>query len=644
MLIKEKDMPEDSGISTKKRKAGLLKRPAFMLALALLICFISALGSSLVKSGGGSITVKKLQWETPSGHMQNAQLFIPKGAAKESPAPAVVVSHGWYDNSDMQTPNYVELSRRGYVVLAIDMYGHGDSDDVPNNDWWKDENAANGLYDGVKLLATLPYVDVSRIGIEGHSNGANACNRAVLLDNKEAVPLISSVLLVSNDPLFTDTVYYAQYYDGSDTNFTNVYRDRSVGVVAAKYDEAFHRIYYTDGTLTAPRDFINTVPAQSFLNFGKDPTGLEQRNSQTLYTENSNGKDVVRVIYNPSINHPWAFMSSQVTYDTINFFQRVIPSSNPIEADNQIWQWKVFFETIGVIGFFMFLVCFILVLLETKFFGVLKADEPVLPAEINRRGKVWLWSGLGLSALFSAISYPVIWVIGLVAQPAFFNQSQPWVLGLWSLITGLFTLLLLFLTHRHYTKANGLNLRKQGVFLSRDKIWRTILLGVLAAVTTYSIVFVTNYFFTTDFRYWFIFRFRAFDAVKIPEILKFMLFFVFFYVINSIAMNVFNYVKIGKKEWVNTLLMCLANVFGTVLLLVVFYAYFLKTGLLLTDYVGWGLGTLIFWIYPMVAVLPVATVINRIIYKKTRNPYISSISFSLIIAATICTNTLTHLI
>ncbi len=644
MLYKKSGTPAEVGQTSEKSKIIPGKNPVFMLAVALLICLISALGGSLFKSNGGSVTVKKLKMETPSGHMQNAQLFIPRTATKETPAPAVVVTHGWYDNSDIQAPNYVELSRRGYVVLAIDMYGHGDSDDVPNEDWWKEENAANGVYDGVRLMTTLPYVDASKIGVEGHSNGANACNRAVSLDNKAAKPLISSVLLECNDPFFTDTIYYAQYYDGSDTNFTNVYGDRNVGVVAAKYDEAFHRIQYPDGTLTAPRDFINTVPAQSFLNFGKDPIGLEKRNSDTMYTENINGKDSVRVIYNPNINHTWALISSQVTYDIIDFFQKAIPAPNPIAADNQIWQWKVFFETLGVIGFFMFLVYFITVMLETRFFGVLKAREPVLPAEINRKGKAWLWWGLTASALFSALSYPIIWIVGLLTQPAFFNQSQPWVLGLWSLATGLFTLLLLFLTYRRYAKANGLNLWDQGVFLSRDKIWKTILLGVLAAICTYSIVFVTNYFFTTDFRFWIIFRFRAFDAVKFTEILKFIPFFVFFYVMNSIAMNVFNYVKIGKKGWVNTLLMCIFNILGTVILLVVFYAGFLITGLLPTDRIGWGLGTMIFMIYPMAAVLPVATVINRIIYKKTRNPYISSIAFSLIITTMTCTNVLTYLI
>ncbi|MGN6711234.1 alpha/beta hydrolase family protein [Anaerocolumna jejuensis] len=643
MLLKKKGYP-GPGKTTIKSRAILVKNPVFMLAIALLICAISALGASLVKSGGGLLTVKQLKWETPSGYMQSAQLFIPKTATKETPAPAVVVVHGWGNSGETQTPNYVELSRRGYVVLAIDMYGHGDSDNLPANTWWDDGNGANGVYDGVKLLATLPYVDISQIGIEGHSNGAYSCNRAVLLDNEADKPLISSVLLECNDAFYTKDILYAQYFDESNANYENVYGGRNVAIVAAKYDEAFHRIRLSDGTISAPRDFINTSPAQSFLNFGKNPIGLEKRNSYSIYTENIDGEDAIRVIYNPSIIHGWAYMSTRVTYDFISFFQKTMPAPNPIAGGNQIWPWKIFFEAIGVIGILLFLVNFILVLLETRFFGVLKAQKPVLPTEVNRKGKAWLWGGLTINALFSAISFPIVWIAAQVFQPSWFNQWHPWVLGWWSLINGLFTLLILFLNYRRYAKVNGLNLRERGVILSRDKIWKTILLGILAVFSTYFVVFVANYFFTTDFRLWDLLTFKSFDAVKIPEILKFTPFFVIFYIINSIAMNVFNYVKIGKKEWINTLLMCICNTLGVIILLVVFYSYFLNTGLLPTDCLSWGLGTMIMWVYPMAATLPIATVINRFIYKKTCNPYISSIAFSLIVAIMICTTTLTYLI
>ena len=646
-MLKKKVVPAEIGKRSEKSKTISVKNPAFMLAIALLICLISAVGSSLVKSGGGAVTIEQLKWETPAGLVQSAELYIPQTATREAPAPAIVVVHGWANTLEMQAPNAVELSRRGYVVLDIDMYGHGDSSDVPINSWWDDKYDANGVYDGVKMLATLPFVDTSKIGIEGHSNGSYASNIAVVEDNQAAKPLISAVFLESSDPIYTSTPY-TQYYgadfNGADTAFTNVYGNRSVGLIAARYDEIFERIHYPNGTLTKPADYIHQPQAQSFLNFGKNPTGLEQRNNDTMYTENINGKDAIRVIDTPNIDHPWGIMSSQVVNDCVAFFQKTIPAPNPIAAGNQVWQWKDFFETIGILGFFMFFVNFILVMLKTSFFGVLKAQEPVLPAETTRKGKKWLWGGLIISALVSAVSYPIIFIVGLMTQPAFFNQEQPYVLGVWSVLMGLVTLFILFLNYRRYSKASGLNLREQGVFLSKDKVWKTILLGVLAAACSYFIAFVTHYFFGTDFRFWFIFTFRPFDAVKFTEILRFLPFFLFFFVINSIAMNVFNFVKMGKKEWVNTLLMAIFNTLGPVLLLTAFYAYFLTSGLMPLDTLGWGLGSMVFWVYPMVAILPLATVLSRIIYKATRNPYLPSIAFSLIVVTMLCTNQLTYLI
>ena len=150
------------------------KNARFWLIIALVICLVSSIGAHIFQTGFGSITYHDLKIDAPSGHTLDALLLVPDTATEANPAPAIVVSHGWYNNREMQDLNYVEYARRGYVVLAISMYGHGDSEVIPSNTWWDDENNANGLYDGVKYVASLPFVDASRIGVTGHSNGALA--------------------------------------------------------------------------------------------------------------------------------------------------------------------------------------------------------------------------------------------------------------------------------------------------------------------------------------------------------------------------------------------------------------------------------------------------------------------------------------
>ena len=74
------------------------------------------------------MTVKKLQFETTVGKSMSALLFKPKWASAENKAPAIVTSHGMLNNKEMQDLNFVELSRRGFVVLAIDLFSHGNSE------------------------------------------------------------------------------------------------------------------------------------------------------------------------------------------------------------------------------------------------------------------------------------------------------------------------------------------------------------------------------------------------------------------------------------------------------------------------------------------------------------------------------------
>ena len=79
--------------------------------------------------------------------MMSALLFIPKTATVKKPAPAIITSHGWYNNREMQDMNFVEYARRGYVVMSMDMYGHGDSDTLVNS---QVQYHATGMTDAVE--------------------------------------------------------------------------------------------------------------------------------------------------------------------------------------------------------------------------------------------------------------------------------------------------------------------------------------------------------------------------------------------------------------------------------------------------------------------------------------------------------------
>ncbi len=136
------------------------KKAQVWLCIAICLMLVSMIGASLVQTSAGKVTIKDLRWETTQGIQMSGLLFIPDGVSADNKAPCIVTSHGMFNNREMQDANYVELSRRGYVVLSMDMFSHGFSQNVNFIG-----GILTGMYEAVKMVAELPYVDATRIGI-----------------------------------------------------------------------------------------------------------------------------------------------------------------------------------------------------------------------------------------------------------------------------------------------------------------------------------------------------------------------------------------------------------------------------------------------------------------------------------------------
>lgn len=129
------------------------KRALVLFVIALVLCFAGSLGANLVQSGGGSINVQNYNnkplaqvaetiavnntagnknitatFTSSTTEKMTYKVLVPKNATPENPAPAVVMMHGGLSNKDTTAPIYIELARRGFVVIAFDAMGHGKTD------------------------------------------------------------------------------------------------------------------------------------------------------------------------------------------------------------------------------------------------------------------------------------------------------------------------------------------------------------------------------------------------------------------------------------------------------------------------------------------------------------------------------------
>lgn len=83
------------------------KKAVRFLCISLALVLISMIGVSLVQTNAGHVEVKEMYWEAEAGIGVSANIYIPDTATAENPAPAVVTSHGYLNNKDMQDSNSV---------------------------------------------------------------------------------------------------------------------------------------------------------------------------------------------------------------------------------------------------------------------------------------------------------------------------------------------------------------------------------------------------------------------------------------------------------------------------------------------------------------------------------------------------------
>ena len=597
-----------------------------LLAVSVILMLVSMTAAGLLQTDFGKVTVKDIRTETDAGLTLSGLLYVPDSATAETPAPAVVVVHGWWKTRESQSSTAMELARRGFVVFNIDMYGHGNS----SNEKFQFVDSYNAL----QLVDSLPYVDSERLGITGHSMGGKCCTAVTQWADQGGSVDVAAMVIAGTDPTYQD----------ADENWINAYGNRDVCLIAARYDDfEYHGSTIHGPWLHSPRDYASTDRAKSFVNFGADPAECGEVEVGKIYEKEIDGKVARRVLYTPTQIHSWFVLSPISTGYTVTFLQDSLNAPNPLPASNQLGFVKELFTALGLAGMFMFAVSLVYVLVETAPFACLKAKQAVKPLpKPTGVGWAWFWGAILITGVVSCVSlFPIATWVNTSAVDPLLPIVQAKALGLWGVLSGVVTLLVAFLNYRFYSKKRGLDLRERGIILPKGTVWKTILLGVIVVVSSYGFVYVADYFFKVDFRFW-TFAARAFESDKVPYILAALPLYLLYYIPNSIATNCFRYNQLGRKEWVNTLVVSVGNAIGVIALLAIQYGTFVATGYSMWHADG-SVKSAVGWSYAVLAILIVAPIVARKIYKKTNNPYLAGIINGAMVAIISCTSTTTVL-
>ena len=675
-----------------KLKSLLKTNKAFRwLCIALVLILISGIGASAVETSGYSVKVTdiKMTWAematetrsnaesygknvvvtydgsngstdlTTSNKQLSFKLLIPSNASADNPVPGIVCVHGYYNNKEMQDAYYVELARRGYAVIALDMAGHGSSDvNFPSTANIITSTDNSGMEACLEWLMSQPYVNEELMGITGHSQGGRTCGWTMQhLIRAGHGDYVKAYLGQANSAGLTAVL--GEFGEFPETLVS--------GTIMCKYDE-FSIV--RDNSY----DYLNSVQAKQLVTASYPGFSDESVKAGVFYTANGevdpdyeNGEILgtrASVIYWPNIIHPWAHFSSRCTGYAVDFFYSAlgVPSgAKVIGAGSQIWQIKEFFNLIGLIGFFMLIVPLTTLLLNLPVFRPLRKGTAIADARLPeyKGAKViipfWL-SGLLMSFLAAAIFQPLY--TGYRYSTYFFPVTQAFsqtasnTIGMWTAACGLVGLgvTLLFwgirwLLNRKDEEYSD-NPFAVASLSSVSEFFRSALLAVTVVVLLYLVVFAQYWVWGTDFRIWYL-AVLPFEMIKLPTVIRYIPFFLFFYVINAMC-NANNRFK-GMAEWKTITLSCIFSVLGLVVIIAIQYITMVKTGnhalwMLESDAMMFAIGGALGYILliPIVINLIVANIVSRKIYLQTGNIWVGGMINGVLMTIMFCVNTYTQ--
>ena len=372
--------------------------PWKLLVISLAIVFLFSFLASMFNTGMFSVDVSRISFETDNGVLSGL-LYMPKGVDENNPRPAVIVTHGYLNSAEMQDANAIELSRRGYVVLALDMYDHGHSDIDEKLYHDSTEFMAtwapfwiHSMYDAVQYMYEKPYVlkdeeGNGMIGVTGHSMGGFSSTMAVYYDEldyaQNGYRKIYANLTEGSDFKYTSIVAYVAPDEPSVTaaSFDASGGGRYLGKVAAQYDEFFFNDPTVEGGTVRQKDYVSMSDGMTFLQ------QEEPAEANTWYDTSDGGH---RIIYEPAETHPWNHFSTTTTANAVNFYNAAFAEfmeTEPAEGNSQIWYWKEICEFVALVGFVLFIMAFANLLTCLPFFRMARTELPA-PAAPQRHGKL----------------------------------------------------------------------------------------------------------------------------------------------------------------------------------------------------------------------------------------------------------------
>lgn len=624
---------------------------AVVLIVALLAMIVSsAIGGSIATSGG-RVRTQEITFTTDVGATSHAKLYIPETATADAKAPAVLLCHGYTASLDAMEPNAIELSRRGYVVMALDLYGHGETN-LPPAGYSQAEMGGIadyapdlGTYSALQELAKYDFVDLTKIGMLGHSMGTAAIQEGAYLaytkwtaaytaaytealaagqDETAAagsayLSAMGSGIVLPGSMVLTGYNYNTRNGDASSPNFLTY-----VGVtpenalfplyaapvnmctIQGWYDEFNNflwgtrdaRVYTTSFKFTAGTGGASGVSSGTYFMYGDASAApLSREEAVAAAASAALTMKPIRAAYDFEGTHSDTYYDETAISYGIDFLDITLRGGvSTIDPAEQVWHGRAACGLVGLLATLTAFVALALLLLQVPFFASIKRPESRSITSVDSAGHGIRYAVIYILCLLPA---PLLyyWLVGYpyYMQPqwfkfltkfmpnAFFNMAPMNSLMLFNIVVGAILLAVYVAVFFAVAKKAGCGLEETGLKLPVVQVLKSLLLAAVSFGAVYAVVYLCHAFSGTYFSF-FKFNLMPMNAEHWIAFLKYLPVYLFFFLLVSVLYNSFTRIN-NAPGWLNYVLIGVASCGGLAVMFAYDYGTLFTTGVRAIEYI-----------------------------------------------------------
>jgi len=580
------------------------RRQALIVLIACLLVLVAAVVVAwLAQRDFGNVEVTNVRFDNENGIPIRAKLLRPVAATEDSPLPGAIYIHGYQNNRETSDPYCIEMARRGIVMLCIDAIGRGNSGE-PGDPGAADFDETYGTRTSLVYLQALPFVDAARVGLMGHSLGAEMAYTVALDD-----PAVRGLVISG----------FAYREDATPDNPKNML------MMIGKYDEYRERMTGVDN-----------IEAE-WMSSPQTRAAFPVRDPQIGVTYGDAALGTARRVFVPRAIHIQVSHSSAPVAEAITWMKQSLepPEALWIDADRQVWHIKEWATLVAMVAGLASLMPLGLLLLHTRFFRSLQGP---VRGEYACQGRACL-KHAAVNGLLMWLYLPLIFVLfGLHVYVVPIDGLFPMMMVngvVWWFV--MINVIGFFLFRRWFKKRQqetGLSLADLGISYRADRfaldwgqIGRTALLAALLFAFAYLVEHLLEVIFVVDYR--FIFPFAS-DLTPYRSLM--FLVYLPFLLLGFVLMSVFLHGQLRrrlKETWLRTWASwSLTNVAAMTLPLVLFmliqYVPLLTAGVI--PFVGPGgmLANFTMSLFHIIGVLIMVVPLSTWFYQLTGKIYLGA--------------------